>query len=104
MDFELDLFRLTPFGGGMFSPKIGGWRIRHDAFCRDVCAPLHRAPRWADVLVPSVCAAQGRIHPGEERRDVCATRVFVVRLSNHVETMVDIRDAAGRILRAWPCG
>jgi hypothetical protein len=41
-----------------------------------VCAPLHPAPRWADVLVPSVCAPQGRIHPGEERRDVCATREF----------------------------
>jgi hypothetical protein len=54
------------------NPSSGGWPIRHDVSCRDVCAPLDRVARWADVLLPGM--TQGRIHPGNERRDVCATR------------------------------
>jgi len=55
-------------------PRPGGWRIRHDAFCRDVCAPLDRIGRSADVPLLSTCASQGCMHPGIERRDVCGTR------------------------------
>ena len=70
------------WGGATDSDKVhiyigwtnGGWRIRHDASCRDVCAPWDRAAQRADVPLFGVCASQGRIHPGKERLDVCATR------------------------------
>jgi hypothetical protein len=49
-----------------------GWRIRHEASCRDVCAHSDRVAHWADVLLPGM--PQARIHPGKECRDLCATR------------------------------
>jgi hypothetical protein len=73
------------WGGATDSDKVhiyigwtnGGWRIRHDASCRDVCAPWDRAAQRADVPLFGVCASQGRIHPGKERLDVCATRALI---------------------------
>ena len=60
-----------------------GWRIRRDAFCRDVCAHCrildvpqgrYKGPRHANRGVVYPCGPNGRIHADNYRRHVCASR------------------------------
>ena len=57
-----------PVGSASSLSKFGlrGWRIRHDAFCRDVCAPLNRQAG------AQTCRKTARLrHPREIAEDVC---------------------------------